>query len=155
MHQTFQTFCKQFTSDELPHIVKIGKRYFYDPHNLMQLAQEQKFDVFSVGLYLGEEKNDFRPTSALIELLSRYNDKRVVVGSKAAWLFLCNRDILMDGVLEAGTFSHNEIVFVADHNQNILGIGKIVSPFNASFRNKTYVKNILDKGEYLRREKGN
>jgi len=146
----FQQFCRQFTSKELEHVVKIGKRYFYDPKGLLDA---QHWEVFSVGLFLGEEKREFQPTSALIDLLAQHNQKRVVVGSKAAWLFLCARDILMDGVLEPGLFDHQELAIVADHEGNVLGYGKVVAPFNSKMRNKTYVKHILDKGEYLRREK--
>lgn len=151
--RTFAEFCNMFTPHPLPDVVKIGKRYFYDPQGLLKLAEERKWEAFSVGMYLGEEKGDFRPTSALIDLLAARNDKRVVVGSKAAWLYLCGRDVLMEGVLEPGTYHSNELVFVADHNGNVLGYGKVFGTFNASWRNKIYVKHILDKGEYLRRER--
>lgn len=150
-HSTFQSFCRQFTDVELQDVVNIGKRYFFDPEHLLKRAGN--WEVFSVGLYLGEEKREFHPTSALIDLLAQHNERRVVVGSKAAWLFLCGRDILMDGVLETGDFDHHKLVFVADHEGNILGYGKIVSPYNSKMRNKIYVKNVLDKGEYLRRER--
>jgi len=148
---TFQDFCSQFTDKELPHVVKLGKRYFYDPRNLM--AKARNWEVFSVGLYLGEERRDFQPTSALINLLAEHNDKRVVIGSKSAWLFLCGRDILMDGVLEAGDHRQHDLVFVADHHGNILGYGRVIAPYDGSKHNKQYVKHLLDKGEYLRREK--
>lgn len=151
--KTFKEFCAQFTDEELPDVVKIGKRYFSDPLQLLRVAQEHKWDAFSVGLYLGEEKKVFQPTSALIDLLAARNGGRVVVGNKAAWLFLCGRDILMDGVYEAGNFHNNELVFVADTNERVLGYGRIVAPYNTKMRNKTYLKHVLDKGEYLRRER--
>jgi ribosome biogenesis protein Nip4 len=156
MPRTFQEFCKQFSDDEkrdkeLVHVVKIGRRYFYDPLGLLKKAQE--WEVFSVGLYLGEERREFQPTSALIDLLSARSEARVIVGSKAAYLFLCGRDILMDGVLDPGEFEHNELVFIADEHHETLGFGKIVSHYDRKMRNKTYVKHILDKGEYLRRER--
>jgi ribosome biogenesis protein Nip4 len=153
MTRTFAEFCKQFTSEDIPDVVKIGKRYFYDPLHLLKVTQEHKWDAFSVGLYLGEEKKEFQATSALIDLLAQKNEKRVIVGSKAAWLFLCGRDILMDGVFEAGEFAHNELAFVADHNGNVLGYGTVVAPYNTKMKNKTYVKHRLDKGEYLHRER--
>jgi ribosome biogenesis protein Nip4 len=151
MQKTFKEFCLQFGREV--DSVKIGKRHFSDPNNLLPMAQEHKWDVFSVGLYLGEERRDFIPTSALIDLLAKDNDNRITVGAKAAWLFVCNRDILMDGVLEAGVFKVNDLVFVQDHNGNVLGYGRIVAPYHASMRNKTYLKHIFDRGEYLRREK--
>jgi ribosome biogenesis protein Nip4 len=153
MVRTFSDFIIQFGVDELPDVVKIGRRYFYDPKGLLKLAEEKRWEAFSVGLYLGEEKGQFYPTSALVDLLAARSDKRVVVGSKAAWLFLCGRDILMEGVLEPGVHKKDELVFVADHNENIIGYGRIFTMHNASWRNKIYVKHILDKGEYLRRER--
>lgn len=151
--KTFQEFCRQFTNDELPDVVKIGRRYFYDPKGLLKIATEKRWDIFSVGLYLGEERGDFKPTSALIDLLAARNENRVLVGSKAAWLYLCGRDILMDGVLEPGLYKQNDLVFVADHQGNVLGYGRIYTMYNNKWRNKIYVKHILDKGEYLRRER--
>jgi ribosome biogenesis protein Nip4 len=150
---TFDQFCRQFTDKPLPHVVKIGKRYFFDPKDLLKVAQEHKWDVFSVGLYLGEERKEFTPTSAFIDLLAARNDQRVAVGNKAAWLFVCGRDILMDGVLEAGDLRVNDLAFVVDHKHNLLGYGRIVAPYHPKMRNKTYLKHVLDKGEYLRRER--
>jgi len=147
----FQTFCRQFTDLELLDVVTIGRRYFYDPAHLLKNAQG--VEVFSVGLYLGEDRRVFQPTSALIDLLAARCNRRVVVNSKAAWLFLCNRDILMDSVLEPGVYSRDALVFVADEEGNILGYGKIYNPYNKSYANKIYVKHLLDKGEYLRRER--
>ena len=132
-------------------MVKIGKRYFYDPHEL--LKEVVRWEVFSVGLYLGEEKQTFQPTSALIELLGRESDLRVVVGDKAAFLYLCGRDILMDGVAEPGIFAKDDLVFVCDLQGNVLGYGKIYAGFDMKMKNKIYVKHVLDKGEYLRRER--
>jgi ribosome biogenesis protein Nip4 len=149
----FEQFCRRFTQAEIPHVVIIGKRYYYDPKGLLAVAKEKRWDAFSVGLYLGEIKKDFQPTSALIELLAQHVPERVVVGDKAAWLFLCGRDILMDGVLEPGVFDHNQLAFVADRKGNVLGYGKVVASYNGTMRNKTYLKHVLDKGEYLRRER--
>jgi ribosome biogenesis protein Nip4 len=169
MARTFNEFIRLFGVDELPDaealkrpgaekdpfssVVKIGKRYFYDPKGLLKLAQEKHWDAFSVGLYLGEEKGDFRPTSALIDLLAARSEKRVMVGSKAAWLYLCGRDILMDGALRPGDYVRDELVFVVDSEGEILGYGRIFANYDSKLRNKIYVKHQLDKGEYLRRER--
>jgi ribosome biogenesis protein Nip4 len=148
----FTRFCREFTDEPIPH-VKIGRRYYYDPHGLLAYAQEARWDAFAVGLYLGEERKDFFPTSALIDLLAKHDTRRVAVGDKAAWLFLCGRDILMDGVYSAGNISPNTRVIVSDVREQVIGFGRVVAPYHPSMKNKTYLKHVLDRGEYLRRER--
>lgn len=149
--QTFDEFCRLFTPEPLPHVVRIGKRYFYDPHGLH--AKALGWDAFSVGIYLGEERGDFKPSSGLIELLAGRTEAKVLVGDKAAWLFLCGKDILMEGVLEPGQFEATYRVIVADKDGQALGYGKVASPYNPKRKHGAYVKHLLDKGEYLRRER--
>ncbi|MDD9954172.1 MAG: hypothetical protein OXR66_07615 [Candidatus Woesearchaeota archaeon] len=139
----FHEFCAQFGA--LEHVVQIGKRYFYDPAGL----HRDDWDIFSVGMYLGEEKKTFKPSSALITLLA--TEKKVVLNEKATWLFLCGRDVFMGGVV-AGEFPKNELVFVVDERENVLGYGKIAKAFSKK-KSHIYIQNLLDKGEYLRRER--
>jgi len=135
----------------------IGRRWFFAPKKILAIAQQHHWDIFSVGLYLGEERNGFHPTSALVELLAK-NKKHdevndiVLVNDKAAWLFVCGRDVLMHGVLDTSA-EKDKIVFVEDSTGNILGFGKVIARYDRKYRNKLYIKNILDKGEYLRRER--
>jgi ribosome biogenesis protein Nip4 len=146
----FQAFCQSLGAQEPEHSI-IGKRYFFDPANLLKTAES--WDVFSVGIYLGEMRKEFSPTSALVEILGKNSKQRVIVARKAAWLFLCGRDILMSGAHYPEEFPVGTKVFVLDDDENVLGFGKIVAPHNSKMRNKVYIKHILDKGEYLRRER--
>lgn len=139
-------FCARFQAPEIPH-VRIGKRFFHDPLGL----RREGWDTFSVGLFLGEDRQRFRPTSALIELIAPHVVRRIVVNEKTAWLFLCGKDVLGEGILETDDYDKDELAIVADAEGNVLGYGKIVSP-RARNDNDLVVKNILDKGEYLRRE---
>lgn len=149
---TFTLFCKQFTEDEVP-FVQIGRRYFYDPKGLKDVAVEHKWDAFSVGLYLGEERKGFTPSSALIDLLASRIKRRVVVGEKAAWMFLCGKDVLMEGVARAGEFVPGEIAIVADRDGNVLGYGDVCCAYLLKAPHKVYLKHRHDRGEYLRRER--
>jgi ribosome biogenesis protein Nip4 len=144
-------FARQFTEAPLTDVVNVGKRWFHDPLHL--LAQTQGWDVFSIGRFIGEERKGFQPTSAFVDLVAARDERRVIVEDKAAWLFLCGRDVLMASVREEGPFSPNQLAIVADREGNVLGYGKIVAPFSRKMRNKVYVKHVLDKGEYLRRER--
>jgi ribosome biogenesis protein Nip4 len=153
MPRTFQEFCAQFTTADVPHVVHLGKRWFYDPRQLLGTVREtMRGDVFSVGVYLGEERREFQPTSALIDLLARQGGPRVTVDTKAAGLFLYGRDVLMSSAqptdAEPGT-----LVFVQNQEGDVLGYGKLLAKHDRRLRNKVYVKHLLDRGEYLRREK--
>jgi ribosome biogenesis protein Nip4 len=148
---SYETFCAQFGTS--PPAVKVGRRVYDDPHGLIKLARERGWDVFSAGVYLGEERRDFSPTSALIDRLAARCDRTVIVTDKAAWLFLCGRDVLMSGVTGPGEFSERALVFVRNRYGEVLGYGKVLGPHTPRLRNKVYVKHLLDKGEYLRRER--
>lgn len=148
-----EQFCELFHTKVPKHTIQIGKRYFHDPESLHEISEEQDWDVFALGVYLGEEKGSFRPSPALIDLISHNVKKRVTVNEKAAWLFLCGRDILMDGIDDAGDFDKDDLVLVEDKDKNILGYGKVVAQYDPRMKNRQYIKTLLDRGEYLRREK--
>ncbi|MBR9701265.1 hypothetical protein GOV11_05370, partial [Candidatus Woesearchaeota archaeon] len=131
------------------HVVTIGKRYFYDPKDILKEVK----DPFSAGIFLGEEKQGFRPTPALIDLLSKQESRRVVLDEKSAWLFLCGRDTLMQGVWKTDEFKTGEPALVSDEEGSILGYGIIKNKFDIKVKNKMFLKNMLDRGEYLRRER--
>lgn len=150
--KTLNEYVALFTKETIPH-VKIGRRCFYDPHNLLQYARNNKMDPYSVGLFLGEERDVFQPTSALINLIAERSDKKVKVNDKAAWLYLCNRDVLMTSVLDPNEQEPNTNVIVMDTKEQVIGAGLIVTDFDSKMKNKVFIKHRIDKGEYLRREK--
>ncbi len=152
--KTYDEYCSQFTTEKIPY-VKIGRRYFYDPLNLLTYAREHKMEPFSVGLYLGEEKNIFYPSSALVELIAERTAKKAFVSDKAAWLFLCNRDVLMTSVVDANDQELGTNTIVCDVRGNALGVATVFNNFNSKMKNQVFLKHRLDKGEYLRREKSN
>lgn len=143
-------FCAQFGVAP-PQSVTVGKRHFLDPCRVATRIPD--WDIFSLGIYLGEERRGFRPTSAFIDLVARKVDRRVVLSDKAVWLFLCGRDVLMEGVMKTDEYGKNELAIISDFEGNTLGYGRIKAAFEPRKRSVAYVKNLLDKGEYLRRER--
>ncbi len=140
--RAFHEFCSQFSA-EVKHVVRISRRYFHDPRGLEALG----YDAFSLGLFLGEDRNGFRPTSALINLLAP-GTQSVTVTDEAAWMFICGKDVLMEGVVEA---CQPGLAIVKDRDGNVLGYGT-ASRFDGKRPHKVFLKNSLDIGEYLRRE---
>lgn len=148
--RTFEEFCSRFARTPLQHVTKIKRGYFWDPEGLHKEAEP--WDPFAVGIYLGEERGSFRPTPALLDLLAPHAERNVVVNEKAAWLFLCGRDVLMHGVVE-GAFEKGEFVIVRDEESNVLGCGILSSRFDRKHKSRQYIKHLLDRGDYLRRER--
>ena len=121
-----------FKKNEL--IVK-GKRLF--------LA---KYD-FDEALYSGEYLGDFRrgtfiPSMHLIRTHLDNAKYQVTLGQKAAWLFMCGRDVFSQSVKES--LVTNKHVLVRDQ-EDVIGFG-------ISHSGKVVIENKRDIGEYLRRE---
>jgi len=132
--------------DELGVIIKKSRYVFATTPEIRLYMEELSTDFFSIGLPLGEIKKDFLPTPALIEFLSNHSTKKVVVDKKSEWMFLCKKDIFTKGVKKILTKKNRGRVFVQNEFDENLGI--------ASFSEKGNVllKNILDKGAYIRKE---
>lgn len=137
----------------LNHVFKIGRNCYQVMPALDEAMQTIKKstgrDPVSAGVFLGEEKGKvFRPSIALLDLLGRATDRWVTIDSKAEWLFLCGRDVFAKSVVKANVKSG--VVLVASKEKEVLGYGKITG--DLSKPDKVYIKNILDKGDFLRRE---
>jgi ribosome biogenesis protein Nip4 len=144
-------FCEQFGSP-VPDSVRVGRRWYADPHNLLGIAQQKGWDIFSCGIYLGEERGGFQPTSAMLDLLPKA--PKIIVDEKSAWMVLCGKDVLMEGLQLAGKRERGDLVLITDMQGRVLGYGKVsVDAFNRKAKHRQYAKTLLDRGEYLRRER--
>jgi len=133
-------------------IVNKGGRYFLVNKNLRGCIQK---DFYYVGTYLGKvKKGKFFPSFNLLVILARGDANKVVVDKKAAWLFICGRDIFRRGMLTArGSRKKGDHTLVMNEFGECLGFGKIVHGLSEETKkNEVAVKNILDVGDFLRRE---
>jgi ribosome biogenesis protein Nip4 len=112
-------------------------------------------DFFYAGLYLGKVKNGlFFPSFNLLNMLLEVAANRVVLDRKAAWLFICGRDVFYEGVLKfIGSKQRGEAVLVLNEFGDCLGFGRLTSK-TVDGKGSLAVKNILDVGDFLRRERG-
>jgi ribosome biogenesis protein Nip4 len=143
-------FVRQFGKEQsvkLPeeNIRKIGRRNYLVSEDLWNLKLSLDRDSYSVGLFLGEEKDRFYPSPALLDLISLDTsaDRRVFVNDKAEWLFLCGRNILESSITKK-TVSEG-MVLVQNKKDENLGYGTFLKQGDV-----TVIKNILDRGSYLR-----
>lgn len=148
-----EPFITQFTDQKLLHIHKIGRGYYQIMPPLKQVMEKLDKNLgreaFSAGIFLGEEKGKkFYPSPALLDIIGHASEQWVMVDDKSEWLFLCGRDVFGRGVVKANVKSGT--VLVANKKQEILGYGKITG--DLANKDKVFVKNFLDKGDYLRRD---
>ena len=147
-------FCGEFgvTEQELGNVTRLGRRCFLTVEDQEPLIKKLKDNLFGVGVYLGEEKQRFEPSAALLELIAdRTRDHKLVVDERAAWLFLCGRDILDQGVRRKGEPTGSGLLLVQNEKDENLGYGAV--PRGGRRARGVAAKNLLDRGFFLRRER--
>ena len=143
----FNKFTSQFTAKELTDVHRVGRNFYLAEERLWQIKNGVNRDVYSLGLFLGEEKMGFSPSPALVELLSKLPEsdgRKVFINKKAEWLFLCGRNILSESISKNPSHLNDGIVFVQNEKDENLGYGQFKK------EDTLIIKHILDKGRYLR-----
>ena len=128
---------------DLPEGITIqGKKAYLVPDRVKKVAEEIDKEPFSLGLPLGEATNKgFRASFALLDLLKGSKNK-VVIKDDAVWLFTCGRDVFSKKVLSEE--KPEKTFLVCNKRGDVLGLG--------TKGGQGMVKNILDRGDFLRRE---
>ncbi len=130
-------------------IVEKNQRfYLLTPH-----MKKLQGNFYYAGLYLGKAKNGvFFPSFNLLNIVVNVAANKVVVDGKAAWLFICGRDVFGTGVVKVmGSKRKGDVTLVLNESGECLGFGKITAGFEGA-EGKIAVKNVLDLGDFLRRE---
>jgi ribosome biogenesis protein Nip4 len=131
---------------------KSGRYYLVNPV-LKPLVRQ---DFFSAGVFLGKAKEGkFFPSFNLLGMLAKKEANRIIVDGKAAWLFICGRDVLRKSIVRVqgpGKKDTNTLVF--NEFGECLGFGRIVEKLSGTVGdNEVAVRNVLDIGDFLRRER--
>ena len=131
-------------------VVRKGGRYFLLNGNLKRLGRK---DFYYAGTYLGKVKNGkFFPSFSLLAMLAECEANKIVIDKKAAWLFICGRDIFRKGILAVhGSRRKGDHTLVLNEFGECLGFGKITRDLDAK-EPQVAVSNISDVGDFLRRE---
>lgn len=130
-------------------IVEKNQRFYLLNPRLKRLQG----NFFYAGLYLGKVKNGvFFPSFNLLDMLVAEVANKVVVDSKAAWLYICGRDIFASGIVKVmGSKRRGDATLVLNVFHECLGFGWITSDLAGS-EEEVAVRNVLDIGDFLRRE---
>ena len=132
-------------------IVKQQGQYFLLNENIKPLTSK---DFFYAGAYLGEGKDDdFFPSFNLLNMIAQKTANRINLEKRAAWLFICGRDVFGQGIANmTGSKKKGDLVLVMNSYGECLGFGKILHNLDQKTRGPA-VQNILDIGDFLRRER--
>lgn len=111
-------------------------------------------DFYYAGTYLGKIKNGkFFPSFTLLGMLAKGKGNKIIVDKKAAWLFICGRDVFRKGIMAVtGSNRKGDCVLVMNEFDECLGFGKIICSFDVVKGSEVAVQNISDVGDLLRRE---
>jgi len=133
-------------------IVRNRNRYYVLPKKLKQQIPK---GFFYAGEYLGAVKGtSFFPSFLLLATIAETKANRVVLDKRTAWLFICGRDIFRQGILKGSNLKKGDYTLVMNKHDECLGFGKIMTNLRGVPDAKDVaVKNILDLGDFLRREK--
>lgn len=132
-------------------VVKKGDQYFLVTEDLKKTMSK---GFFYIGSYLGKVKDGvFSPGFEFLKMLPQKNANCIVVDEKTEWLFICGRDVFKRGITGMkGSTKRGDYVLVLNKNGETLGYGRVTCDFG-EVKKGVAVKNILDLGDFLRREK--
>ncbi len=154
MIKLIRDFARLFQADidlDESFLVKKGNRCFLLNK---ELGKTEMGDFFYAGSFLGEQRNrEFLPGFELLRLIAEKRANKITVDKKTEWLFICGRDIFRRGIKQVlGSGKEGDYVLVLNGHGECLGFGKVVSDLNKK-KSGVVVNNILDIGDFLRREK--
>jgi ribosome biogenesis protein Nip4 len=133
-------------------VEKNGRFYLVNPV-LKPLVRQ---DFFYAGVYLGKVKEGkFFPSFNLLGMLAKKGAYRVVLDRKAAWLFICGRDVLGKSIVRVqGPGKKHTNTLVVNEFGECLGFGRIVGNLSGEGgADQIVVRNVSDVGDFLRRER--
>ncbi len=126
--------------------------------DLVKFLELFKLNYVHAGLKVGEVgSRRFRFSLEGSFYLVRRDKKKVFVNERGEMLFLYGRDIFAESVVKVTEdVRENDVVFVCNTKGDILGIGR--ARFDARrirevAKDRVVVENLVDRGEYLRKEK--
>lgn len=142
-----EQYIERFTEDKIENVIQIKRNFYQVSEELMKVKNSIKSEPFAIGTYLGSGK-PFHPSVALLDWLDKRTDRYVVLDKKASWLFLCGRDIFEDSIVKKNVDSG--FVIVKNERGEVLGNA---CSMNDKKQKNVALKHLLDKGDFLRRER--
>ena len=129
-------------------VLRINDKYFTLGPSLMSGLKVKEGLVYA-GRYLGRDRRLFQPSSLLLEVLAAEpGTHKARVARKAAWLFVCGKDLFEESVEDAEPELVLGAHYLVVHGGRCIGYGRYET---AGARR--VIRNLFDLGDFLRREK--
>ena len=135
--QAYHAFLEEFTDQPIAYQLR-GQELF-SPADDVDVDEPVLYQTRRLGRI---DRKGFHPSIALLDVLGGVSARKAVVNDKTAWLFLCGRNVLKEGIVSCAASEGH--VLVVNTRDEVLGYGKITG---AGITNK------LDRGDFLRRER--
>lgn len=154
--KTIASFAAQFGVEialNLDWLVEKNGRFFLVNNSLKPYISK---DFYYAGVYLGKVKGGkFFPSFNLLNMLAKKDANRIMVNEKAAWLFICGRDVLQMAIVKTyGSGKKNTNTLVINEFGECLGFGRIIENLSGAVgEGSVAVRNVSDIGDFLRRER--
>lgn len=143
---------------------QFGARVDLNPESIIEKNQSyyllntrvkkiMRSDFFYSGLYLGTVKDGvFFPSFNLLNMLLDVAKNKVFLNRKAAWLFICGRDVFKKGITKVyGSQNKGDYTLVLNEFGECLGFGRVSEKLTIQ-ADRVVINNLLDVGDFLRRE---
>lgn len=132
-------------------MVENSGRVFLLTKNLKKYASK---NFYYAGTYLGRIKSGkFFPSFNLLNMITQKKGNSIVVDKKTAWLFVCGRDVFKKGIAKvSGSPRKGGYVLVLNIYNECLGFARLVDDLESQ-RGNVVAENLLDIGDFLRRER--
>lgn len=126
-------------------------KYFLISKQIQEIIKKTK-KPFTAGAYLGKARGSkFFPSVNLLNMVAKHVRNKVTITNKAAWLFVCGRDLFSEAIIDHTHCVYKGIItFILSEKNEVLGFGKTVKKLKDK---GVVIDNIFDIGDFLRREK--
>lgn len=134
-------------------IMERNGEFFLLTPNVEEISEENTYWCHA-GIYLGKIRGKiFNPSFPLLFMIAEKAKNKVIVDDKSSWLFICGRDIFKQGIIRAaGSRKKGSYTLVLNKYGECLGLGRIIKNLDEASEGAV-IRNILDLGDFLRREK--
>lgn len=131
----------------------VGEKFFLLNDTLKDISVKIRKKYYYAGVLLGELRNNvFLPSFPLISMIAEKVENKIFVNDKTAWLFICGRDIFKEGITRVeGSTKKDDYTLILNKHSECLGFG-VIKQNPQEAEKGVVVKNILDLGDFLRRE---
>jgi ribosome biogenesis protein Nip4 len=125
-------------------LVVIDRRVFLVDKTLLKTArvlQRQGMTPYALGVEIGRLHNGFLPSIELADVICELTDAKTVINEQGEKLFSYGRDVFVQNIIKGD----EGYQIVMNKDGEVLGLG---------FFDGDMLKNVIDKGFYLRGKRG-